>query len=44
MTSSRPKGSIIFDSNVSDYLSTEDINVLCETIAWRLVRQLKVRG
>jgi len=33
-----PDGSILFDSTISDYLSTEDINVLCETIAWRLVK------
>ncbi len=33
-----PEGSILFDSTISDYLSTEDINVLCETIAWRLVK------
>jgi hypothetical protein len=32
-----PEGNILFDSNISDYLSTEDITVLCETIAWRLV-------
>ncbi len=36
-----PEGSILFDSNISDYLSTEDINVLCETIAWKLVKLLK---
>lgn len=36
-----PQGSIIFDATVSDYLSTEDINVLCGTIAWRLVSFLK---
>ena len=34
-------GSILFDSTISDYLSTEDINVLCETIAWKLVKFLK---
>lgn len=33
-----PSGSIIFDSTISDYLSAEDINVLCESIVWRLVR------
>jgi len=33
-----PEGNIIFDSTISDYLTTEDINVLCEIIAWRLVR------
>jgi len=31
-----PEGNILFDSTISDYLSTEDITVLCETIAWRL--------
>ena len=33
-----PAGNILFDNTVTDYLSTEDVNVLCETIAWRLVR------
>lgn len=33
-----PGGSILFDSSIPDYLPTEDINVLCETIAWKLVR------
>ncbi len=36
-----PDGSILFDATVSDYLSIEDINVLCERIAWKLVRALK---
>ncbi len=35
-----PEGNILFDSTISDYLSTEDINVLCETIAWRVVKCL----
>ena len=39
-----PEGSMLFDSNISDYLSTEDINVLCEVIAWRLVKLLRSRG
>ena len=39
-----PEGNIIFDSTISDYLSTDDINVLCETIAWRLVKLLKAGG
>lgn len=33
-----PEGSILFNSTISDYLPNEDINVLCETIAWRLVK------
>ena len=36
-----PSGSIIFDATISDYLSTEDITVLCETITWKLVKALK---
>jgi len=36
-----PAGNVLFDSTISDYLSTEDINVLCETITWKLVRFLK---
>ena len=38
-----PSGSIIFDATISDYLSTEDITVLCETITWKLVKSLKSR-
>jgi len=36
-----PQGNIVFDANVSDYLATEDITVLCETITWRLIRSLR---
>ena len=39
-----PEGSILFDSTISDYLTTEDTNVLCEGVAWRLVRLLKAGG
>lgn len=39
-----PEGNILFDSTISDYLPTEDINVLCEIIVWRLVKLLKVGG
>jgi hypothetical protein len=39
-----PDGNILFDSTISDYLPTEDITVLCEIIAWRLVRLLKTGG
>jgi len=33
-----PNGNILFDANISDYLSTEDVTVLSETIIWKLVR------
>ena len=36
-----PEGNILFDSTISDYLPTEDISVLCEIIAWQLVKSLK---
>jgi hypothetical protein len=32
------RGSILFDAAISDYLPTEDITILCETISWRLVK------
>lgn len=38
-----PQGSVVFDATISDYLPTEDITVLCETITWRLVRYLRGR-
>ena len=33
-----PEGNIMFDSTISDYLDTEDIAVLCETMTWRLIK------
>jgi len=39
-----PECNIIFDASISDYLSTEDINVLCEIIAWRLVKLQRAGG
>ena len=36
-----PQGSILFDATITDYLSTEDITVLCETVTWRLVKYLR---
>lgn len=38
-----PDGSIIFDANISDYLSSEDITVVCETVIWRLINLLRER-
>jgi hypothetical protein len=36
-----PQGNMVFDATISDYLSTEDITVLCEIITWRLVKYLR---
>ena len=33
-----PAGSILFDSSIDNYLAAEDITVLCEIIAWKLVK------
>jgi len=33
-----PNGNILFDANISDYLPTEDVTVLTETIIWKLVK------
>jgi hypothetical protein len=32
------RGNVLFDANITDYLPTEDITVLSEIIAWRLIR------
>jgi hypothetical protein len=36
-----PQGNIVFDATIPDYLPTEDIVVLCETIIWKLIKILK---
>ena len=36
-----PDGNILFDRSISNYLTTEDVNVLCETIAWTLVKSAR---
>ncbi|UCD09842.1 MAG: DUF3786 domain-containing protein, partial [Dehalococcoidales bacterium] len=35
-----PEGSVLFDANVRDYLTTEDVTVVSEVITWKLVRKL----
>ena len=39
-----PQGSIMFDGNIADYLTNDDIHALCETITWKLVKSLKAGG
>jgi hypothetical protein len=41
---SPPNGNIMFDSTIADYLPTEDILILCEVIAGKLVKLLKTGG
>jgi hypothetical protein len=33
-----PNGTILFDGNIPDYLTSEDVCVLTETLVWKLVR------
>ena len=39
-----PDGNIMFDSTIQEYLPTEDITILSEMIAWKMVRLLKTGG
>jgi len=32
---------LLFDANIPDYLTSEDITILCETITWRLINFAK---
>lgn len=39
-----PDANILFDSTIMDYLSAEDIIILCQTISWKLVRALQAKS
>ena len=32
---------LLFDANITDYLTSEDITILCETITWKLINYAK---
>ena len=36
-----PQLNLLFDATVSDYLETEDVTIVCETITWKLVSYLR---
>jgi hypothetical protein len=36
-----PNANILFDNTILDYVSAEDINVLCQTIVWHLVKSFQ---
>jgi hypothetical protein len=36
-----PEGNILFDASISNYLPTEDITILSEIIAWKLVKMAR---
>lgn len=33
-----PSGNVFFDANISDYLPTEDVTVLCGNLVWKMVK------
>ncbi len=39
-----PNANILFNSTILDYLSAEDVNVLCQTISWHLAKSLQNRA
>jgi hypothetical protein len=36
-----PNGNILFNSTILDYQPVEDVNILCQTIVWQMVKNLK---
>ncbi len=37
----KPEVNLLFDANILEYLTTEDIAILCETITWQLINFAK---
>jgi len=37
----KPEVNLLFDANILDYLTTEDITIMCETITWQLINYAK---
>ena len=37
----KPEVNLLFDANILDYLTTEDITIVCEAITWRLINYAK---
>lgn len=35
------ESNLLFDANITDYLTSEDVTIVCETITWRLINYLK---
>lgn len=33
-----PQLNLLFDASITDYLESEDVTILCETLTWRLIR------
>jgi hypothetical protein len=37
----KPEANLLFDANILDYLTSEDITIVCETLTWRLINYAK---
>jgi len=37
----KPEVNLLFDANILDYLTTEDITIMCEAITWQLINFAK---
>ena len=37
----KPEVNLLFDANILDYLTSEDITILCETFTWQLINYAK---
>jgi len=35
-----PSANVLFDANITDYLPTEDVVVLCGNLAWKLIKEI----
>ena len=37
----KPEVNLLFDANITDYLTSEDVTIVCENITWRLINFAK---
>jgi hypothetical protein len=37
----KPEVNLLFDANILDYLTSEDITIMCETVTWQLINYAK---
>ena len=37
----KPEVNLLFDANITDYLTSEDVTIVCENITWRLINIAK---
>ena len=37
----KPEVNLLFDANITDYLTSEDVTIVCENITWKLINFAK---